>query len=200
MMKQSVIFCVAVAMLLAPISLTGCETYGQAGGLGAGLGAAAGAVIGNQSGHALEGAAIGALVGGAAGLIAHDVKARRERTREETVQTYGYTPTQGLMLQFERAEILPNNARPGERIQSTIQYALLGAGAGISVREERSLLQGDRVLGQVSSETFTREDGTWVSSQELQIPNNMGPGIYSVDTRVTAGNSVISGRANFSVQ
>ena len=78
-----------------PLALVGCETYGQGAGLGAALGAGAGAIIGHQSGHALEGAAIGALVGTAAGLIAHDIKARKQKSREQTVQEYNYQPSQG---------------------------------------------------------------------------------------------------------
>jgi len=136
-----------------------------------------------------------------AGLIAQDVKVRRERTRQETVETYNYTETQGLLVQFERAEVLPRDARPGTRVQNVFQYAILGAGAGISVTEHRSLLQGDRLLGELSSETFTRDDGTWVSTQEFQLPNDMRPGVYSIETRVSAGSAApISGRANFTVQ
>ncbi|HPX87291.1 MAG TPA: hypothetical protein PKZ59_11460, partial [Candidatus Hydrogenedentes bacterium] len=60
-MKKTAIWCLTLllgaGMLL---SLSGCETYGGAAGLGAGVGALAGGVIGHQSGHALEGAAIGA--------------------------------------------------------------------------------------------------------------------------------------------
>ena len=199
-MKRTIALAVAAVMAVSPLTMSGCETYGEAGGLGAGIGAVTGGVIGHQSGRALEGAAIGALVGGIAGLIAHDVKARRERTRQQTIETYNYTETQGLMLQFERAEILPNNARPGTQVQSNFQYALLGAGAGISVTENRTLLQGDRILGELSSRTFTRDDGTWVSTLPIQLPNDMRPGIYSIETRVIAGQSAISGRAQFTVQ
>lgn len=199
-MKRAIAWILCFSVLVAPLALSGCETYGKAGGLGAGIGAVTGAVIGNQSGNALEGAAIGAVVGGLVGLVAHDVKARRERTAAQTVETYNYQPAQGLVLRFERAEILPNNARPGEIINSTIQYALLGSGPGMQVTETRSLMRGDRLVSTFNNESFQRDDGTWVSSKEFQLPNDIAPGVYSIDTRVTAGQLNISGAATFSVQ
>jgi hypothetical protein len=194
----TVVSCVlAVAMVFA---MAGCETYGQAGGLGAALGGGAGAIIGHQSGHALEGAAIGAVVGGLTGLIAHDIKARRAKSREETAAAYNYQPAQGEMLTFERTEVLPGTVRPGEMIESSVQYALLGTGSGIQVTESRALLRGDQVLSDLSSKGFTRQDGTWVSSQQFRLPGNLQPGQYTLLTRVNTAQSAISGRANFWVQ
>ena len=81
-MNHRLVFWVSMAVVGSlGITLSGCQTYGEAAGLGAGAGALAGGIIGHQSGHAIEGALIGAAVGGAAGLIAHDIKARRERDR-----------------------------------------------------------------------------------------------------------------------
>ncbi|MBI2435377.1 MAG: glycine zipper family protein [Candidatus Hydrogenedentes bacterium] len=188
------------SLIAAPLALSGCETYGEAGGLGAGLGAVTGAVIGNQSGHALEGAAIGAVVGGLAGLVAHDIKVHKQRSREETVQDLRYEPSQGLVLKFISAEVLPSVARPGDLMQANFTYALLGAGAGIGVTETRTLLRGDRLLSDLASKTDTRDDGTYVSSQEFRLPNDIMQGIYTLDTRVTAGQNSISAKATFSVQ
>lgn len=189
-----------LTMAALAISMVGCETYGQAGGLGAALGAGAGAVIGHQSGHALEGAAIGALVGGITGLIAHDIKARRARTREETMAAYNYQPAQGEMLTFERAEVLPMTVRPGETIEGSIQYALLGVGGGVQVSEMRTLLRGDQVLADLSTKNFNRTEGTWVSSQEFRLPGDLQPGHYTLVTSVRTAQSAISGRASFTVQ
>lgn len=193
-----------VISLLTVVSMVivwvGCETYGQAGGLGAAVGAGAGAIIGHQSGHALEGAAIGALVGGITGLIAHDIKVRRARSREETVAAYNYQPTQGEMLTFERAEVLPRTVRPGETIEGSIQYALLGVGAGVQVTEMRTLLRGDQVMADLSTQNFNRTEGTWVSSQEFRLPGDIQPGNYTLVTSVRTAQSAISGRASFTVQ
>ncbi len=182
------------------VTMSGCQTYGEAGGLGAGAGALAGGLIGSRSGRTVEGAIIGGLVGGAAGLIAHDIKARRMRTRAETEAAYAnYTPAQGEMLTLERSEVLPATARPGEMAEASIQYALLGAGPGVQVSEQRSLMRGDRMIADLSTHNFTRDDGTWVSAQPFRIPTNLEPGIYTIVTTVRTARSAISAQADFNL-
>ncbi|HOV33015.1 MAG TPA: glycine zipper domain-containing protein [Candidatus Hydrogenedens sp.] len=199
-MKKCLISIVlAVVVLSTIIQGSGCQTYGEAGGLGAALGAATGAIIGNQSGHALEGAAIGGVLGGIAGLVAHDIKAQKAKSAKETEQQYNYQAAQGERLTFERAEVLPNVVIPGDTIETIIQYALLGAGSGTNVTETRSLIRGDQVVADLSSSSFTRNDGTWVSSQEFRLPPNLAPGQYTLLFRVSTNLSSISGRANFIV-
>ncbi len=182
------------------LALSGCQTYGQAGGLGAALGAGTGAIIGNQSGHAGEGALIGGVLGGLAGLIAHDVKARKARSQQETAAEYKYEPTQGEMLTLESAQALPSTVRRGNMVEASIQYALLGTGGGTQVTERRMLKHGDQVVAEVSSKTFTRTDGTWVSTQQFKIPQDTQPGTYTVVQSVQTAQSRISGMSQFSVQ
>lgn len=190
-----------ITVILLSVALVGCESYGGAAGLGALVGGGAGAVIGNQSGHALEGAAIGAALGALTGLIIHDVKVHRQRSAEETAQVYQYQPTQGLKVVLERSEALPNRVMPGNEVESQIQYAILGAGPGIEVVEQRMLLSANgQVLKQLSSESTVRTDGTWVSSQSFRLPNDMQPGAYAVQQRISAGPHVISDNAQFLVQ
>ncbi len=176
------------------LSLNGCETYGEAAGLGAAVGAVGGAVIGHQSGHALEGAAIGAALGGATGAVAHKIKSNRQREAAETAAAYNYQPAQGEMLRFEGAQVMPKNARPGDMIEGRVQYALLGSGGGVQVQESRLLLRNGQVIAELSSETLTRTDGTWSSSQNFRLPNNQGPGLYTLETRVRTAKSSISGQ------
>ena len=181
MNKQTTLWLsVALAGCLA-LASSGCQTYGEAAGLGAGTGAIAGGIIGAQSGRTVEGAIIGGLVGGAVGLIAHDIKARRMRSKAETEAAYNYTPAQGEMA------------------EASIQYALLGTGSGIEVSEQRSLMRGDRMIADVSTHNFTRDDGTWVSSQPFRLPSNLEPGQYTIVTTVRTMRSAISSQAQFAV-
>ncbi len=199
-MKRYVItLLLATVVCLIIIQGSGCQTYGEAGGLGAALGAATGAIIGNQSGHAGEGAIIGGVLGGIAGLVAHDIKAQKAKSAQETAQQYNYQPAQGERLTFERAEVLPTVVTPGNTIETTIQYALLGTGSGTTVTETRSLLKGDQLVSDLSTSSFNRNDGTWVSSQEFRLPGNLAPGQYTILFRVSTNLSSISGRANFVV-
>ncbi len=199
-MKLSVKVLSCALVLCVVVALAGCETYGQAGGLGAALGGAAGAVIGHQSGHAVEGALIGAAVGGATGLIAHDIKAKKAKNREQTAAEYNYQPAQGEEMLFERTEVLPKTVRAGEMIEGTIQYALLGAGGGVQVNETRTLMRGDKVIADLSAKNFTRDDGTWVSTQQFRLPADQQPGEYTLLTTARTAQSAISGRARFTVQ
>ena len=199
-MKHRMVFWISLAMVgCVSVAMSGCQTYGEAAGLGAGLGAVAGGIIGHQSGHAVEGAIIGAAVGGATGLIAHDIKARRERSRAETVTTYNYTPAQGEMLTLERSEVLPGTVRPGENAEASVQYALLGAGPGVQVSEQRSLMRNGQLVADVSTHSFSRDDGTWVSTQPFRVPTNLQPGAYTIVTSVRTAKSAISSQAAFTV-
>ncbi|MCX8064789.1 MAG: glycine zipper family protein [Candidatus Hydrogenedentes bacterium] len=186
-------------VLSSSIYWCGCQTYGEAAGLGAAVGSVAGAVIGHQSGHALEGAAVGAVLGGLAGLVAHDIKVRQAKSAQQTAAEYNYQASQGEKLLFERAEVLPPTTTPGNMIESTIQYALLGTGSGVQVTESRTLVKGNQVIAELSTSTMTRTDGTWVSSQQFRLPPNLTPGEYSILTRVTTRLSSISGSASFIV-
>ena len=190
---------VGVLALAMVAGLTGCETTGGAAGLGAAIGAGAGAIIGAQSGHALEGAAIGAAVGAASGAVAHDVRARRSRSAEETATDYNYQPSQGETLRFEGAEVLPQTVSPGEMVEAKVTYALLGTGGNSNVRESRILMKDGQQVAELASENFSRGDGTWVSSQSFRLPNNQAPGSYQIETVVQTSQSRISGRASFIV-
>ena len=189
-----------VMVLVVALAMVGCETYGQSAGLGAALGAGTGAIIGNQSGHAAEGALIGAVVGGLAGLVVHDIKAQKQRSAQETAQEYQYVPAQGEKLQLERVDVMPPSVRPGNQIEISVQYAILGTGGGVQVRERRALLRNGQVLQEISSESFTRTDGTWVSSQEVRLPSDLAPGVYTVQVRVETAQSAISSLKNFTIE
>ena len=195
---MKVLSCALIASVAA-LGIVGCETYGEAAGLGGAIGAGTGAIIGNQSHNAVAGALIGGALGAVTGLIVHDIKVKQARSREQTAQAYNYQPAQGEMLTLERSEVLPPSVRPGEEISGTIQYALLGTGPGTQVSEQRTIMQGERTIADISTQNFTRQDGTWVSTLPFRLPGNLQPGQYSVVTTVRTARSAISGRANFTV-
>ncbi|NLO32210.1 MAG: hypothetical protein GX117_02455, partial [Candidatus Hydrogenedentes bacterium] len=81
----------------------------------------------------------------------------------------------------------------------SIQYALLGVGSGVEVSEQRSLLKDGKVLADLSTHSFNRDDGTWVSSQPFRVPTNLQPGTYTIMTSVRTARSAISGQAAFNI-
>ena len=200
------------AMLMA--GLGGCQTTGEAAGLGALIGAGIGAAIGADSGEALTGALIGAAVGAAGGAIGHDVRQTRSEKRSsaaETYKRYQYEPietstttvttttSRTLSLVFEESSIEPGSVRRGSMVEGMMQYAVLGSGSGREVTETRIIKSGPEVLSQVSSKSFMRNDGTWVSRQEFRIPESWAPGEYTLEQVVQSGETWVSGTVKFYV-
>ncbi len=182
------------------MTMAGCQTYGEGAGAGAAVGALAGGIIGHQSGNALAGAAIGAAAGALVGVIAHDIKVQRAKTREQTVETYKYTPGSGEVLQIEDTTVSPAFTRPGATISTSLQYAIIGNSAGTPVTETRRLVRGEKVIADLSSKKFTREDGTWLTTQDIKLPDSLQPGVYTLIQRVETPQSSVFSSANFTVQ
>lgn len=189
------------ALAVSSFGTMGCQTAGGSAATGGAIGAGLGAVIGNQSGHAGEGALIGLAAGALTGLIVHDVKIRKQRTREETVQEYNYTPQDGQRLSFEHARVEPHVAHRGDRVEATAQFALMGAGqSGVELTETWVLRDEQNEIAQLSSYTRTRTDGTWVSTLPFRVPENLRPGDYHIAYHAQTHQGGISGRADFVVQ
>jgi hypothetical protein len=185
------------------VSLTGCETTGESAGLGAVFGATAGAIIGNQSGNSEQGALIGAVIGGFSGAIVHDVqksKVERRMTAEETVIEYDYQPTQGESLVFEDSSIEPESIVRGSMATAGMQYAILGTGAGKQVTETRVIKRNGEIISKISSQKYTRNDGTWVSTQQFRIPENWEAGKYTLEQSADTIKSSVMGTTNFYVE
>lgn len=184
-------------------TITGCETTGESIGLGAVIGATAGAIIGNQSGSQGEGAAIGAVLGGITGAIVNDVQktnAKKQRSASETVIEYNYTPAQGESMIFEMSGVTPTAIQRGQMTTASMQYALLGTGAGKTVTETRTIRRNNEVISQISSQKFTRNDGTWVSNQQFRIPENWDTGEYTLEQIAQTNESAVSGNTKFYVE
>lgn len=182
------------------LTMAGCQTYGEGAGAGAAVGALAGGIIGNQSGNALAGAAIGAAAGALVGVVAHDIKVQRAKDRAQTVETYKYQPGQGEVLQIEDTTVTPQVARAGATVSATLQYALITGTAGTPVTETRRLLRGERVISDVSSKKITREDGTWLTTDNIKLPDSLQPGQYSLIQKVDTPQSSVFSTATFTVQ
>ena len=199
-MKRKLFAVSALSLALVVILAAGCETVPRGAGLGGALGAGTGAVIGHQRGRAIEGAVIGGVVGAAAGAIASDIRAQRTRTAQETAQAYEYRPAQGEVLELEHVRVLPSQVRRGDKVEASIQYALLGTGsAGTTVRESRTLMQGGQPVAEIGTKNFTRDDGAWVSTAQFAVLDSLELGEVSVVQVIETTQSRISGTARFTV-
>ena len=81
-----------------------------------------------------------------------------------------------------------------------MQYALLGAPNGTNLTERRTILLNDKIVSEVSAEEHTRNDGTWVSTQEFKVSENWAPGDYVIEQTVQGPRLTVSGRARFRVE
>jgi gas vesicle protein len=199
-MKNKRLLIGIVTLVSVALVALGCQTMGESAALGGALGAGAGAIIGNQSGNPITGALIGGAVGALAGLIIHDIKVHQTRTAQQTAAQYNYSPDQGVKIVGENAAANPNVIRPGGKVTTFVQYAVLGAPPnGIQIRETRTLRQNGQVIKQISSQDFMRTDGTWESTQEISFPNNVPPGTYEVAQTISAPNTQFQQNVVFNI-
>ncbi|MEX2015029.1 MAG: hypothetical protein WD873_00235, partial [Candidatus Hydrogenedentales bacterium] len=117
-----------------------------------------------------------------------------------TAAEYNWEPQQGVVLRLEDADVVPQVVQRGNVAEATIQYALLGTGAGTEVTETRVLRRGAEVVGTLSQKSYTRNDGTWVSSQQFKIAPNLAPGTYTLVQTVQSATQAINANTEFIVQ
>lgn len=199
-MTKKRLFMAVGLTLAATVGVTGCETAGQSAGLGAGLGGALGAVIGHQSGHGWEGAAIGAAIGGLAGYGIHKAQARKVREAEATAQYYQYQPAQGVRVYSEESTVAPNRVTKGNTVKASMEYAVLGAPAdGITVVEKRVLRKDGEVLAELENTSVTRTNGTWVSTMDIAVNEDVQPGNYEIAQTLETPEGTFAKSSTFTV-
>jgi len=169
-------------------------------GIGAATGAIAGALLGSKGAKtemAVVGGLLGALAGGAIGHYAYDQK----RTKEETAQKYNYKPSEGTLIRIEDVSVSPSVAKPGDKVEMKMTYAVLGVGSGkeLEISETREIRYQGEMYGkpQVS---VSRSDGTYSSSIPLTMPKDAQKGKYSVIMTVQGPALSDSRETSFQIQ
>lgn len=196
-MKRRLVLSLFIFALI--VSLTGCATMEENKGatIGAVLGATAGVLLGGDTEGRIVGGLIGALVGGAIGHYAYD----QNRTREETVKTYNYQPSQGSMVTIEKASASPEVVSPGDIVEIRITYAVLNPSSEMatSLTEIREITHNGKLVGKPEA-TVSRTSGTYTSTIPIRLPENSERGIYDVRTIVQSQNAKDERRVTFTVQ
>lgn len=165
-------------------------------GVGAATGAVAGAVLGDGAKSIIIGGLLGALVGGAIGHYAYD----RQRTREETANTYKYEPSKGTILTIEDASCVPEKAHPGDVVELKMTYAVLSPSPDTqtTISEIREIRHNDKLVGQPEVRV-DRLDGTYRSTVPLRLPPSAEKGAYVVKTMVQSENAKDTKEVSFTV-
>ena len=197
-MKKSLSALLVVSMFGMTV-MPGCATMEGSAGSGALIGGLAGGIIGNQSGRAIEGALIGALAGAVAGAIIHDVRDRRTRSAQQTYEQYDYQPSQGLNMNIEGSRVNPSRVPAGNKVEGSVDYAVMGSGNGVNVREQFVLMKGNDVIGEVYSGETPRTDGTFNKSVDIEFPDDTPPGTYRLAHTVTTQNVSRTNYSDFEV-
>ncbi len=196
-----------VVILTFLVGMSGCasipeEHKGAAtgAGVGAATGALAGALLGSRGAKtemAVVGGLLGALAGGAIGHYAYDQK----RTKEETAKRYDYKPSEGTLIRIENVSVSPSVAKPGDKVEMKMTYAVLGVPAGqeLGITEIREIKYQGEIYGkpQVS---VSRVDGTYSSSIPLTLPSDAKKGKYSVVMTVQGPTVSDSRETSFQIQ
>ncbi|MFZ3138346.1 MAG: hypothetical protein WA126_13265 [Thermodesulfovibrionales bacterium] len=169
-------------------------------GIGAATGVVAGALLGASGAKtemAILGGLLGALAGGLIGHYGYDKK----KSKEETAQKYKYNPSKGMMVRIEDTSVHPVSAKPGEKIEIRMTYAVLGApdGAELQITETREIRFKDELYGKPEVKMF-REDGTYSSSIPITLPSDAKRGTYKVIMTVKSPNASDSKETTFSVR
>jgi YMGG-like Gly-zipper len=168
-------------------------------GVGAATGALAGALLGSKGSKtemAVIGGLLGALAGGAIGHYAYDQK----RTKEETAQKYDYKSSEGTLLRIEDVSVAPAVAKPGDKVEMKMTYAVLGAGSGktIEISESREIRYQGELYGKPEV-SVSRNDGTYTSSIPLILPSDAKKGKYVVTMTVKGASVSDSKEASFQI-
>lgn len=168
-------------------------------GIGAATGAIAGALLGSKGAKtemAVVGGLLGALAGGAIGHYAYDQK----RTKEETAQKYNYKPSEGTLIRIEDVSVSPSVAKPGDKVDMKMTYAVLGVAAGkeLEISEIREIRYQGELYGKPEIQV-SRNDGTYSSSIPLTLPKDAKKGKYSVTMTVKGVSASDSKEVSFQV-
>ena len=168
-------------------------------GIGAATGAIAGALLGSKGAKtemAVVGGLLGALAGGAIGHYAYDQK----RTKEETAQKYNYKPSEGTLIRIEDVSVSPSVAKPGDKVDMKMTYAVLGVAAGkeLEISEIREIRYQGELYGKPEIQV-SRDDGTYSSSIPLTLPKDAKKGKYSVTMTVKGVSASDSKEVSFQV-
>jgi surface antigen len=192
-----------VALLIATMGLSGCETIQEnpKTAIGAGVGVAGGAVLGGLIGHGTTGVVIGGLLGGLAGGAIGQYLDRQDRTRAQAVQATAYDPGQGDVVRVEQVQATPSPVSPGGTVNLVTTYTVLTPQAerSLAVRETREVRHNGVLVANPTTE-FSRQGGTYTSAVPITLPRTATAGSYEVTITVAVGDRLSRGTAVFTVQ
>jgi len=206
MLKPVAVTCLAAMLLQGcgwikenPNTATGAATGAVAGGALGYLFGGHGRRHHGRGGAIVGGAIIGAIAGGIIGN-AMDRRDRRERTAQETNQTFNYAPAQGTRLAVSAVVAEPNAVAPGGTVTLQVTYAVMAATeqTQVPVVETRILTQGGNKVAEYTS-NVTHFPGTYTSQVPIQLKPDTPKGQYNLTIIVSGAGAQEQRTASFNV-
>jgi hypothetical protein len=136
------------------------------------------------------------------GVIVWDqYRQERRASQEEAAARYNYCPTDGCVIRLETVQLLPNPARPGDRLSLTTNYTILTADkAAIPLTITQELLMQGKSLGKLQSLDLRNYNGTWSQRVDFQLPGHVGRGSYTLVTRISTAHGMDQKNTDFTVE
>ena len=174
------------------------------------LGTVLGAVVGAAhaqltGGDVAEEAAIGAIAGGAIAFAVTKIRDRRLASRSEIATMVAYDPAQGYRTGIQGVTVTPAAVRPGETITVTTSYWALGPDAAEAIGMSRYAgiaVSGAYLRGftfKPDPMKFGEGGGQFETTIEVQLPQEVSPGEYSVVWLVDGYTTSADGETTFLV-
>jgi hypothetical protein len=202
-------------VIIFGVALAGCVTEsgyydpGRSAGAGALGGAATGAAVGSIIGAATGspatgawiGAAAGGVIGGVGGYLYAEHRNSEMRSAAAASQAYNYNPSQGNVVNIDRADAAPAVVRPGQQVSLSMTYTILSPdNAPVNVTLVREMRVGGSVVGQPYQAQVTNANGSFTDNVAYTLPKNATPGTYTVTSRVITSQGSTQKESYFSVQ
>ncbi len=203
------VLCLAIIGIFIT-SMLGCATdrYEQhkgaviGGASGAAVGGVIGGAIGERTGDTMTGVVIGGLLGALAGAAIGHYVYDRVRSEEAARQQYGYSydQAQATLVRIENSSVSPSTARPGDTINLTATYTVLGQqGVVMNVVETREIRFNGELTGRPQV-TVQRQGGTYTSQIPLTLTPSAKTGRYTVLTTIQVGTNSDARETTFTIQ
>lgn len=144
-----------------------------------------------------EGSFTGVLIGSITGTYHYDPF----NPRAETVATYHYQESQGIVFHVEDAFTQLSTIHPGDEIDLGMRYAVLTPyhDAMTPITELREIKFNGRTVGTIRTH-ISLADGTYTSIVPLKVPSSQEAiGEYQVTETVQSGNAKDSKEVKFTV-
>ena len=122
-------------------------------------------------------------------------------TRDDAVRKYAYTTAQGTRIEVESATNTPHSVAPGETLESSVRYTVIGPEKirSVSLTATRTVIIDDEAIQLGKPRRWESPQGTHTAVVKITIPKNMPKGDYKLIITISDNRVTKTARTIFSV-